>query len=428
VGASPPFHVAPDLQSQYDAAFQEMLHKPADLDTLFRYAMLAAQTGDLEGAVSALERMLLINADLPRVRLELGVLYYRLGSFEVARTYIETALQSTALPPEARARAEKFLAEIQTRLSKSAFAGEVFFGWRYQSNANLGPPTSSVRLFRQTANLNQSAVGTADWGVVSSIQVRHRYDFGHQDGSALETQLTAYANRQFMLSQANVTLLDLTTGPRFKAFNRQFEDVTLKPFLAGGYIWINDTPYYGSYGAGVEGNMLLSDRLRNTSIAVFRRHNNTDTWYLPTNSQMRGMEYSGLTTFQYQLASFVSLIGTGSATRFEADDAAWQSYQLWGAAAGLSVRFADPVFTTGLPWTVALTYTYQWWNYDAPDPTVDPGVMRIQEDSIVSLVLSIPFDDRTTFTVSGGRFVRSASVPNYQFDNNNVMFGIGWRF
>jgi Flp pilus assembly protein TadD len=73
-------------EAEYDAAFQEMLRKPSDLDTLFKFAMIASRTGDLEGAISALERMLLVDPDLPRVRLELGVLYYRLGSFEVARS------------------------------------------------------------------------------------------------------------------------------------------------------------------------------------------------------------------------------------------------------------------------------------------------------------------------------------------------------
>ena len=41
----------------------------------------------------------------------------------------------------------------------SRFSGEVFFGLRYQSNANLGPADSSVRLFGQVANLNQAALG-----------------------------------------------------------------------------------------------------------------------------------------------------------------------------------------------------------------------------------------------------------------------------
>jgi len=418
---------ASTLQSQYDAAFQEMLQKPADLDVLFRFATLATQTGDLEGAISALERMLLINPDLPRVRLELGVLYYRLGSYEVARTYLEVALKSPNLPPEVRSRAEQFMAEVEKRQSPSTFTGEVFFGWRYQSNANLGPTTSSVRLFGQVANL-EASIGAPDWGIVSSFQLRHTYDFGRQDRSALETQLTAYANRQFTRGQANVTLLDLTTGPRFQVFSGIFEDVTLKPFATGGHIWVNDTPYYGSYGAGLETGVLLLDRLRNTSTFVFRKHDHTDTAYLPANSTFRGMEYSGSTTFLYQLTPIVSLFATGSGTRFETEQAPWQNYELWGAAGGVSVRFADPLFKTALPWTIALSYTYQWWRYDEPDITVDPNTMRRQLDSIVNIVLAVPLDDRTTFTLSGGRFVRSATLPNYEFTNNNAMFGVSWRF
>jgi tetratricopeptide (TPR) repeat protein len=214
-----------DLQQQYDAAFEQMVRQPDNLDVLFKFATLASKTDDLEGAISALERMLLINPNLPRVRLELGVLYFRLGSYEVARTYLSSVLASAALPTEVRSRAEQFLSEIEKRQSPSRFAGEVFAGTRYQSNANLGPANSIVRLFGQSANLNQSALGKPDWGFVASAQLRHFYDLGTQDKAALETQLTAYANRQFQYSAANVSLLDLTTGPRFQILQDSFEDV-----------------------------------------------------------------------------------------------------------------------------------------------------------------------------------------------------------
>jgi len=121
-----------NLDRQYDEAFQEMLRQPANLDVLFRFAAVASQTGDIEGAISALERMLLINANLPRVRLELGVLYYRLGSYEVARTYLEGALKSPNLPSDVRSRAEQFMAQIEKQQKRSHFAGEAFIGWRYQ--------------------------------------------------------------------------------------------------------------------------------------------------------------------------------------------------------------------------------------------------------------------------------------------------------
>jgi hypothetical protein len=94
----------------------------------------------------------------------------------------------------------------------------------------------------------------------------------------------------------------------------------------------------------------------------------------------------------------------------------------------MSFRFADPVLKTNLPWTISVATSMQWWHYDAPDPVVDPVNYRDQTDFILNLSLAIPFDDRTTFTISGGRFARQASIPNYAFDNNNVMFGVSWRF
>ena len=94
----------------------------------------------------------------------------------------------------------------------------------------------------------------------------------------------------------------------------------------------------------------------------------------------------------------------------------------------MSFRFIDPVLKSALPWTVTLSLTENWWTYDAPDPQVDPNTMRFQADTIANLTLAIPFDDRTTFSVTGGRFVRTATLANYAFENNSVMFGIGWRF
>jgi tetratricopeptide (TPR) repeat protein len=417
-----------DLERQYDAAFQEMLLQPANLDVLFKFASLASQTGDLEGAVSALERMLLINPDLPRVRLELGVLYYRLGSYEVARTYLESALKSPNLPPEVRTRADKFMADVVGKEKPSKFSGEFFLGWRYQSNANLGPTTNNVLLFGQIASLNQAAVGSPDWGVVSSAQIRHTYDLGRQDKSQIETTFSTYVNRQFQSAVANVTLLDLTTGPRFQIFNGTFEDVSLKPFFSGGYIWVNDAPYYGSYGAGLEMAALLSDRLRNVTTFQWRRHDNTDNWYLPTNSQYRGVEYTATTGLQFALSNLVNLFSIGTATRYQTDQTPAQSYVLYGIGGGMTFRFVDPVLKTGLPWTVTLAVTENWWSYDAPDPTIDPNTARMQTDTISSLTFAVPFDDRTTFSVTGSRFVRNASLANYAFENNSVMFGVGWRF
>lgn len=103
------------LQREYDAAFQKMLDDPGNMDTLLEYSKIATQTGDYEGAISALERTLLINPDLPQVQIELAVLYYRIKSYGVADAYLQKALQSPTLTPELRKAAEQLMAKSSKR-------------------------------------------------------------------------------------------------------------------------------------------------------------------------------------------------------------------------------------------------------------------------------------------------------------------------
>ena len=104
-----PTEATPAERAAYDKAFQETLEKPSDPETLAKFADLAVKVGDIEGAISALERLLLIDANQPEVKLELGVLYYRLGSKEAALTYLEGARSSPEASPQVRDRAEEFL-------------------------------------------------------------------------------------------------------------------------------------------------------------------------------------------------------------------------------------------------------------------------------------------------------------------------------
>ena len=60
------------------------------LSLLFKYANLSILVGDLEGAIGVFEQMLIYDSELPRIRLELGVLYFRLGAFALANNYLKS--------------------------------------------------------------------------------------------------------------------------------------------------------------------------------------------------------------------------------------------------------------------------------------------------------------------------------------------------
>src|SRR5262245_55636053 len=140
---------ATDKRADFNAAFQETLRKPTDAPTLLRYARLAAEVGDLEAAVSAYERFLMIDSDQPRVRYELGVLYYRLRSYEAARAYFETARASSKAGADVRAGAGEYIAEIERMVGKSRFSGDVLVGLRYSTNAN-NANSGALRFFGNT--------------------------------------------------------------------------------------------------------------------------------------------------------------------------------------------------------------------------------------------------------------------------------------
>ena len=84
----------------------------------------------------------------------------------------------------------------------------------------------------------------------------------------------------------------------FRSFAGTFDDVTVKPFLNVGYVWLYDTPYYGAWGGGIEGTVQITSKLRNVSAFSTQQQDHPNTWYLPANNQYSGTAYIGTTTFE----------------------------------------------------------------------------------------------------------------------------------
>jgi tetratricopeptide (TPR) repeat protein len=111
--------IRPEMKAQYDLAFQEMLNKPGNLEVALKYATVAKGAGDLEGAIGAYESLLLIDSNLPEVRVELGMLYYQLKSYDVARTHFEAALASPTMPAALRKPTVQILSKMPKQRGRS---------------------------------------------------------------------------------------------------------------------------------------------------------------------------------------------------------------------------------------------------------------------------------------------------------------------
>lgn len=131
------------MQSRRSDLFQILINDPDNLDAAFEYALLSVEVGDLEGAIGRLERMLIYVPGLPRVQLELAVLYYRIGAFDEARRYLDLVQQAN-LPPAVRARVEDFSAQLDQARRPFRVSGSVHVGAQYHTDANLAPNQESV--------------------------------------------------------------------------------------------------------------------------------------------------------------------------------------------------------------------------------------------------------------------------------------------
>ena len=78
--------------------FAYLVRNPADVRATLRYADLSKEAGDIEAAIGALERVLFYKPDEPNTRLYLGLLYARLGSYDMARGYFESVMEHPGTP------------------------------------------------------------------------------------------------------------------------------------------------------------------------------------------------------------------------------------------------------------------------------------------------------------------------------------------
>ena len=416
-----------ETRAAYDAAFQETLKRPGSPRVLLRFAELAVQVGDLEGAVAALERLLLLDGDQPAVRLELGVLYYRLGAYEAARNYLESARRSAGASAEMKDKAMQYLADIDGQTGRSQFSGNVLTGLGYSTNANSGP-AGALQSFGTNVVTTPNVSQTPDFNYLLAATIDHRYDLGRQDNGALESELQLYFTRQFRVTSANVLFLDFTTGPRASPFpDGAFGDLTVRPFVTGRYVAIQDMPSYWAWGAGMEAGMPVTSQVAATLSMFGRRREYLNNPTVPTNNQGSGNEGVVAGSLQVALTSAMTLTLSGLYTRFIAMVPA-QSYGEVALGGTLEVRFPDPLGLNGRTWAVTAAGGIAQATYDQPDPTVNPTVVRAQNDVNLGLILAIPLTESIALIGQANYTQRSASLSTYSYDAFSTLIGIGLRF
>jgi len=395
---------ASDFATTANPLFQTLLARPADNNNTLQYAAGAAAGGDTESAISAYEQLLFYNPKLSQTRFQLAVLYYQLGSYDMARGYLETALAMRDVTPELQQKIQDLLDLVDKKLQVDQFSGYAQTGLRWQSNASQGPGAQTALASGQP--FNSSFAAKSDWNWFGTFGLNYVHDFQSQSGTTFEASFLGYDAQQFTQHQVDIGLMEIRAGPRFALSPGNVNGITVKPYVVATGTLLADEAYMGGIGGGLTAHATVANVSLDPYAEWVQQSFRNSTFY-PLASGMTGP----LSTYG-TLAS--GPIGSGLSWQSRLayahtnDQFAFDSYDSFIGDLWLPWSFSIPGGSR--PWTLIPSAGVTTWNYKAADPTIDPLAAAHVTEWRVSLGLEIPVWQKLIL----------ASLVQYRNDGSNV--------
>jgi hypothetical protein len=427
------------LEAQQDTLFRQMLRNPADLDATFAYADVSARLGDYEAAVSALDRMLLFNPDLPRVQLEIGALYFRMGSYDLARVYFLRAAGAHP-PPEVRARIEDYLAQIDRATSRSHFSGYFFLGGQYQSDANVAPASPLVLSPIGPVLLNSQFVRQPSGSVFLSGSLLYSYDLEDQRRDSIDVTAVGYLNHYFNsdVSRLDLSLLELTVGPRINFPNGGLLGniaASVKPYVIGDEVGLGEAQYFAAIGTGFEYDENLWHDMLLKSVFEFRQKTFTNTPDRPLSTGLNGSD-------KLVTLSATKPVAENAQLNLEFDylqqstALAYYANSTYAVIGSYRFTYGAPLQATRFPWETSLFLGRAWSIYQSPDPCCNtsdnPAVFstssQLTQRWRYGVTETVAVTPRLAVVLQLERDIVSSNLAIYVYTSNSVLLGPQIRF
>jgi hypothetical protein len=394
---------SPDFGGTLNPLFLTNLTRPSDLNNALQYAA-SASADDIESAIGTYEQLQFYNPTLSKIRFELGVLYYRLGSYEMARGYFRSALEQKDCTPELRQRMEDLLADVDKQLVADRFSGFVQTGLGYQTNPGGGPGPQTVLASGRSFDSRFFAKGDGNW--FGAFALNYVHDFENQRGDTFEATLQGYDAQQFSLHQFDIGTLELRAGPRFVLTPGSPYALSIKPYLVATGSLLADTVYSGSAGGGLTLHANIGNVALDPYAEMVQQSFHNSSFY-PLASNLSGP----LTTAGLQASGpIVSGLSWQTRGAFAHSSAAFgpDSYDAYVVDLWLPWNFSP--LGDGRMWTVTPIAGFTDWQYSAPDPAIDPLTTPHTTEWRVGLGLDVPIWSK----------IYLSTLVQYRADNSNI--------
>ncbi len=403
-----------------------MLQQPDDLDAAFKYAELSVRAGDLEAAVSTLERMLIFAPGLPRLQLELGLLYYRVRAYSTAQTYLQSAISGDNVPEPVRLRVETLLAAISTAENHDQFSAEIRTGIRFQTNANRSPEQRNITLNGVGFLLANNATGEEDFNVYLAGKAHFAKDLESQ-GDKFEVDLIGYGAKQFSRDELDLVQGEITFGPSFDLGRINIDDANIGIYAIGSGVFLGDDFYNYSFGVGTRIAAQLNPQ---TSVLVkgeYRRRNFENSPSAPNASGRDGNDYRAAVYGGYVVNPRLKMNGgvQGIITSADQNFLAYEQGDVWF---GPTVLFDSPISEKQGVWAATLTFGGTFREYDAPDPVINAAANQSDNELFGKIALEVPLKYDWSFLAEAEYRDVSSNYDTREHDNLSAAFSVIKRF
>jgi len=413
-------------KAEQEALLQRILASPADYEAVYTYVKVSIALRDYEAAIGALERLLFFNQDLPRVKFQIGTLYYRLQSYHLAQRYFREVLATPGLDPVIRTRVEAYMPLVEKQLSPVRTWVYLTTGLRYQSNASATPDSDMIMSFGFLGPIDLSQPHGADWNAYQIGQFANDIAFGSQRQHKLETRVSGYLTEQFRLSSLNVAMANMTIGPRFSLAAHGWEGASIKPYAIASATAIGGKAPSTTAGGGIELSAPLGMNVMVTpSVEWVQAWYDTSSLLTPSYGDSNVLKAALRTAIKFSDNFQVNL--KGSYRRGVADQP-FESYDGYAAEVAFALRFAPPSDSMTHKWTLGPFARFSSIAFDAPNAAVDPSTARKDTTWAVGIGLDAPINAHFGLNAAFTYESTNSNIPNYSFDNWSVMFGPTARF
>ena len=394
-----------DKRIAADLLFKRLLIKPDDLDGGFRYAEVETELGDYEAAI--------------------GVLYFHLHSYGMARNYFDAVLNAPDLPADIRTEVQTYVAAIDKAVAINQFSVYGQFGLAYQTNANAGPNSPNVLALGQNALLSPQFQKTPDWNAFGLVTVHDFYDLNDQRGDGWESDLIAYYSQQFKVTRLDLGLAEMRTEPRIGIGD--YGVPSIHPYAIGNVLTLGGANYLNTAGAGVSLNWPVNETLTITPGVEFRNRWFYNSANHPTADGQSGGQWIGYVFGSGLISGPLGLSWQGRISYTDSDEP--YAFHDFSIDLGLTYSFAAPSFAhTGSLWTPTPSVGFSYTPYAEPDPIVSPFTTRTDRQWRVAGTLDTTFYRNLGFTLLVQYLRTYSTVSNYDLQDFIVAAGPTFHF